>query len=214
MDLFSAIVSDVKPSINDMLNVRGGQVTDLALSLINRARYRVWQYKPWSYFRSSTTLTLDSDLESDLPSDYGRVHRITESETTTWPVYSFDHTDKTKKYTFVNTASISTGITQKIKFHNSQTSLFMQYIMKIEKVTDDAHYLLFPVDLVIKAAMVEHALDEKQKAATVNYLDNALKEAMKDFSQFYHSANAQRTPTQRDYYGTEISNDTITMLGD
>lgn len=214
MNAFSATVNDVKASINDFLNCRAGQVSDLALSLINRARDHIWQYKPWSYLMTSATLTLDSNQETELPYDYGRVYRITDSETTFWPVYSFEHTDKTRRYTFVNNVSIEFGIYQKIKFYNSQTSLFLRYIQKIEDVSEDDHFLLFPANLIIRAAEIIHALDEQQKESKINSLQNAFDLEIRDFQQYYHSDNVQMTLPQRDYYGTNLYLDDITMAGD
>lgn len=214
MDAFSALVSDVISSINDTLNVRGGEVSNLALSLINRARARIWQYKPWTYLSKSVTLTLDSDQESDLPDDFGRVHIIQPTETTRFPVYGFRHTMKSRRYDFVNTVSITTGITQKIKFYNSQTSLFMVYIQKIDNVTDNTNYLLFPANLVIRAAELIFAESEQKNQSKIKSLKDAYEDEIRDFQQYYHSNNAQMMPAQRDYEDSTLINDSISMLGD
>ena len=214
MDAFAATVNDVKASINDFLNARGGEVSDLALSLINRARAYVWQYKPWSYLRATATLTLDANQECDLPHMFGRVHRITANSTTLFPVYGFEHTDVTLRYTFVNTVDNNLGLYRKFKFHNSQTSLYLVYIFRIENVSELTDYLLFPANLIIRAAELIRARDKNRKHAEIVDLKDAFDEEIKDFQQYYHSDNAQMSQPQRDYYGTLVSNDSIDMLGD
>ena len=214
MDAFTAIVSDVLPTINDYLNVRGGEVTSLGLSLINRARAHLWQYKPWTYLSSAATVTLDSVGESALPTGFGRVHRITSDANTLFPVYAFRHTDKTLRYDFVNTAAVATGITQKIKFFNSQTSVYMVYIQKIDAVSTNAHFLLFPANLVIRAAEWIFAIDEQQKESKIQSLESALNREIRDFQQYYHADNAQMVLAQRDFSGSDIANGSISMLGD
>lgn len=214
MDAFTSLVSDITPTINDFLNCRGGQVSNLALSLINRARFYLWQYKPWSYLRASEDLVLDSNQESDLPDTFGRVHKITDNSTTLYPVYSFNHTNKTLRYEFVNTVDTEAGITQKIKFFNGQPSVHLVYIQKFEKVAEEDNYLLFPSNLVIRAAEWIHAADAQQKDSTISSLERILNNEINQFQNCFHDDNTQIFIPQRDYYGTDITNESINLVGD
>jgi len=90
----------------------------------------------------------------------------------------------------------------------------MEYIQKIDDVFTSAHFLLFPANLVIRAAELIHAVDEQQKETKVTSLQQAFDREMRDFQQYYHCDNAQMSIAQRDFYGTSVENESITMLGD
>lgn len=216
MDAFSAIVSDVLPAINDALNIRGGEVSNVGLSLINRARNFIWGYKPWGLFIGETTLTLDSSLEADAPSDFGRVYKITASSDIYKPVYSYNNPDKNYRYTFNNTITTTGGYDINFRFYgNTSTSVFMKYIKKIDAaVSDNAHYLLFPANLIIAAALWLHASDTQKKPAEVQLYKSALDEHIRDFAQFYNKVDETQILYQDDFYGNQILNDDCTMMGD
>ena len=75
MGAWDAKVSDIYSELEDWLNVRGGAVSDPILSLINRARESIWQYKPWDYLVKTQTLTLINNSAS-LPADFGRILQV------------------------------------------------------------------------------------------------------------------------------------------
>lgn len=216
MDAFNALVSDIIYSINDALNARGGEVSNLALSLINRARSYLWGYAAWDLFRKEAEISIDSDLVGTLPADFGRVLRITSDEDTEYPVWAENDPNEDYRYRIKTSVSITTGLSPELQFYGDAvgSTMWLRYMQLCPNCTDNAHYLFFPAELVLRCARWLRSVDRHDNANDVKIQEDAFQKCLTDYRQFYHCNDRPRPQFNRDYYGESISNSSINMLGD
>jgi hypothetical protein len=62
MGTWDGKVGDIKPALTDWLTQRGGAVSDLPLSLINRAIQRLWAYRPWEFLIKTAPMNITVDF--------------------------------------------------------------------------------------------------------------------------------------------------------
>jgi hypothetical protein len=216
VDAYRATVNDVAASINDALNTRGGEVTSLGYSLINRARMRIWKYKVFPYLVKSASLTVDANGDASLPADFGRVVKILSASTGWQPEYLNSDPSADYRYEIVTTvATTVAGITKKMHFSSvASATVYLWYLVYLDPVSTVAHYLLFSAELIIKAALLIHAEDRRHNPRDVQMASDAFDAAIRDEIQFYFDNDVSFKPYPKDYEGAEVVNDDISMVGD
>lgn len=202
MGAFDSKVSDIKSELNDWLNVRGGEVTDLALSLINRAVGSLWRYRPWDLLRTTVTLSLDSNNQVSMPADFGRMLYVgydTDGDGVLDWFFANGCKDADKRYDLVTTFSKTTGATMAIKFPKSPIRTpEMVYIIQLEKLTADTDYLFFPSTLVLRTAQKIHAIDKSISGLEVNAINNDYDSLLRDYEQAYYHIDRSMQNYQQD----------------
>lgn len=161
---WSDTYGDIQPVVKDFLDNEGGEVSDLALSTINRAVHRIWQRRFWTYLTARASLSLDSNDQASVPSDYGRVHSVYyDSDSDGNPDFFFyfnsERTDR--RIIWVNTFTLAAGHTRKIEFAKTPSyTPVIRYQKALEKFTGAAaEYSYFPASLVIIESQVLHATE-------------------------------------------------------
>lgn len=160
--MYDSVVSDIKNELNDWLNVRGGDVTDMALSLINQAIEQLWNRRPWDVLLKTATLSLTNNI-APLPADFGRLVYIGSDldgdGVVDWYYSNGDRNTK-KRYDFESTLSSTNQITLSVKFNDTpQQTPKICYVVKLNKVVNDTDYLFFPASLVLVTAQKIHEKD-------------------------------------------------------
>lgn len=74
--IYTGLYENVKPRLNDWLNILGGAVGDLALDLCNRARQKIWQEADWEPLIKRVAIPYDSNKQVTLPADFGKIINI------------------------------------------------------------------------------------------------------------------------------------------
>jgi hypothetical protein len=217
MGAFDSKVSDIKSELNDWLNVRGGEVQDLALSLINRAIDSLWRYRAWDLLIKNHTFTLDSNNQSLMPADFGRIIFVGyDSNGDGVPDWFFFNgcKDTGKRYDLTTTFSKTTGLALTIKFPSTPSANpVMKYVIGLDKVEIDTDYLFFPSTLVLRAAQKAHAIDKSISGLEVNAINNDYDALLRDYSHAYYHIDRSMEMFQQDKYFNAISNEGYSLDG-
>lgn len=218
MGAFDSKVIDIKAELNDWLNVRGGEVQDLALSLINRAIDSLWRYRPWDLLTNILPLTLDSTGQSAMPVDFGRMLYVgydSDSDGVIDWFFFNECRNPDKRYDISSTFSKSTGLTLTIKFARIYgITPLMKYVVGLDKVTDDNDYLFFPGTLVLRSAQKIHAVDKSIAGLEINAINNEYNELLRDYEQAYYHIDKSMEMFQQDKYYGLINNEKYSLDGD
>lgn len=216
MGAWDAKVSDIYSELSDWGNIRGGAVSAPILSLINRARESIWQYKPWDYLVKTQTLTLVNNTAS-LPADFGRIlHVGYDSNGDGIPDWYFYRNDKRsdRSYKIDSEFSITTGYTFTISFPQTPSNtLQIKYIVDIGKCTDQEHFLAFPANLVMRKAQLIHVIDNNQKDSETQRIKDDYDEEMRDFIQAHLYNDCAMDLQQQDGYYNQIANEEYSLDG-
>lgn len=217
MGFWTALVSDVKPELTDWLKTRGGTVSDLPLSLINRGRQRIWAYKPWDFLKKTSSLTLSALRTAALPSDFGRMLSVYhDSDNDGRPDWYYYRDDVRTDHRYTITASITLtaqpGWTLLFAKSPDYTPVCL-YQMAIEDCTANAHYLFFPRDLVIRAAQLCHVVENKMGAAEIKEIREDFDRLMLDFEQMCQYSNNAQDMRLKDNLGDQIQTEGYTLDG-
>jgi len=216
MGAWDSKVSDIYNSLNDWLNVRGGDVSDLALSLINRARQSLWQEYAWDYLVKKQTLTL-VDNTASLPDDFGRIIHVYYSTTNDGvPDWYFSRNDKRldRGYEIESTFSIETGTTFQIKFFQTPSHTpILKYVVDLPDCTAQEHYMFFPSQLVYRKAQLEHIQDKPVSANEIQVIQDSFDTELRNFVQAHQYTDNAMEIVQQDSYFNMIDNESYPLNG-
>jgi hypothetical protein len=207
MGYWDAIVGDIKPTLTGWLTCRGGSVSDLPLSLINRAIQKLWIYKPWDFLIKTGSLTV-SNLSATLPADFGRVIELYhDSDSDGRPDWYYFRNDKKidHRYTLLDSFDKTTGHSWAVTFPTTPTSTpILKYQKILSAVSTDAHYLFFPANLVLRAAQVEHIVEKGISGVEADLIIKDFKEQLIDFEQVCQHSNNAPITMSKDSQGDEL----------
>lgn len=217
MGAFNSVVSDIKNVLSDWLNVRGGDVSDLPLSLINRAIEQLWLYRPWDLLRKTITLSLDSNNSTSLPVDFGRMIYVGYDQdgdgVIDWFFFN-ECRNVDKRYDLESAFSTTTGFTLSIRFPKSPINTTkMRYVVSIGSVTNDTDYLFFPAQLVLRTAQKIHAIDKSISGLEVNAINQDYDNLLRDYEQAYYHIDRSMEKFQQDNYYNLIDNNNYSLDG-
>ena len=217
MGAWDAKVSDIYSELEDWLNVRGGAVSDPILSLINRARESIWQYKPWDYLVKTQTLTLINNSAS-LPADFGRILQVGYDSNgdgiLDWHFHRND-SRQDRSYRIDASFSVTAGYSFTIIFPQTPSNtLLMRYVIDIGKCTEQTHYLGFPANLIMRKAQLIHVIDNNQKDSETQRIKDDYEEEMRDFIQAHLYNDCAMDTLQQDLYFNQIANEEYSLNGD
>ncbi len=214
--MYTSVVSDIKNELNDWLDARGGDVADLALSLINQAINQLWNRRPWDVLCKNHTLVLTDNI-APIPSDFGRFVYVASDADNDGVVdwfYSQGHRDMWKRYDIETTLASNNQVTMQLKFpHTPQNTPILRYVVKINKVVNDTDYLFFPAPLVLRTAQKIRAIDKSISGLEVNAINNEWLELIRDFEDSNYHIDRTMQKTQQDQNFCMITNDGYTLDG-
>lgn len=218
MGAWDSKVSDIYNELSDWLNVRGGEVSDLPLSLINRARRTLWQYRPWDYLVKSHTFTIDANNEAAMPDDYGRMlnvgYDLNGDGIFDWFFHANDPRPD-RRYEFSSTFTKEAGLVIKIKFpgtlsHTPQ----MKYIIDMPDCSEQTDYLFFPANLVLRGAQKARAIERGMSGLEVQALIDDYDKELRDFEQAHLYIDRAMDIYQKDSFYNEVQNPAYSLAGD
>jgi hypothetical protein len=215
--MYSGIVSDIKNELNDWLNTRGGLVSDLALSLINRAIEQLWLRREWDMLRKTYTMTLDTNNSCAVPSDFGRllfVGRDADSDGVLDWYYSNGDRDYYKRYELSTALSATNNVTIAIKFPFAPASNpILGYVVKLNRVVNDTDGLFFPASLVLLTAQKIHATEKSMSGLEINGINNAWKELIIDYEESNYHIDKSMSKWQQDSNFNRLSIENYSLDG-
>lgn len=215
--MYSGIVSDIKNELNDWLNTRGGLVSDLALSLINRAIEQLWLRREWDMLRKTYTMTLDTNNSCAVPSDFGRllyVGRDSDSDGVLDWFYHNGDRDYYKRYELSTALSATNNVTIAIKFPFSPvTNPILGYVVKLNRVINDTDGLFFPATLVLLTAQKIHAIEKSMSGLEINGINNAWKELITDYEESNYHIDKSMSKWQHDSNFNRLSIENYSLDG-
>jgi hypothetical protein len=197
---------DARKSFNDWNDDFGGdQVSDPTLDFIQRGERRIANSGRWPWMLRRATLTL-SDKEVTLSSEQKEAEII--------HIFSDpDGSGKRRKfytegedYVVTTTFSRETGMTKKVKFYTDPSATIkMDYQIELPTLTaTDAEFLMFSLDLVVKAAQLEYLEEEPADPNEYASIEKAYVERLKQEKRKRIGENQAHRQRINDEEGDEI----------
>jgi len=210
--------TDIKLPLLDWLTNSGTSknVTDLPLSLANRAQKNLWAKKPWSNLAVRVALSLTSGTYT-LPAGFGRIidmwADLVGQGTPSYWFYDGDNYEN--GYRLDAGFTKAGGYVRTLTFHYAQQqSAYMRY----QKLLDDfvgtgTEYSYFPANLVILEAQKINTL-EKGNVKEFQAISAMFEEVFKDFCNATQWINYDPNPKLNDRYGNEVSLESYSLSGE
>lgn len=163
MGYFTDTYEDIEKRLNDWLIDEGGNVTDLALDLLNRAQKSLWNAAPWEYLIVDLALTLNASRAVVLPVGFGKVI----------DVYHDSDGDGRPDFHYYKDGRLDNGYTIRDSFSKASGHSFTMTFfaspsvvphLLYQKQLDDfagtgTEYSYFPGDLLLLQAQFIHLTD-------------------------------------------------------
>lgn len=217
MSYWTTKYSDVAPRLKDWLRVGdGGNVSDVALDLLNRAQDWLWQYKAWPYLAKTIQLTLTNNAVT-LPSDFGRVIDVyDDSNGDGYPDkrYFENNWDITRRYTLTDSFATATGHSWVMTFNNPAAAPYLKYQKLLTAFAGTGtEYSFFPAQLIIRAAQIIHYDEKGIEGSDYSALKQSLEDELRDYQQATVQTNSARSVPLRDNVGQIVSVEHISLSG-
>jgi hypothetical protein len=213
----STYLIDIRPVLLDWLTNSGSSknVTDLPLSLANRAQKNLWAKKPWVGLVKTTSLALTNG-RAFLPNDFGRivdVHADMDGNGVgDYWLYEGDSYDRGYKIEPYFTKE--SGPINRIAFNYAQpVAPRMRYQKMLEDFTGTGtEYSFFPSELVIIEAQRINTLG-KGNIKEYQAFNAAFIECYQDYCNSAQWVNHDNEPRINDRFGYEISSESFSLGG-
>jgi hypothetical protein len=211
-------LTDIEPILKDWLtnSVTGKSVTNLPLSLANRAQQNLWAKKAWSNLAVRVEMSLTAGVYA-LPVDFGRIIDMHADLTGTGaPTYWFyEGYNYSGGYRLDAGFTKASGYARTITFHYAQqANAYMRY----QKILDDfastgVQYSFFPANLVILEAQKIRNL-EKGDIKEYQLVSAMFDEVFKDFCNTAQWINYDPNTRVNDRFGNEVFMEEYSLNGD
>lgn len=207
-NLENNLVSTLLNRLNDSLNARGGNVTDLALDLINRSHNeKVANEANWPGLQKSVELTL-SNNSATLPTDISRIIRVeSDSNSDNKPEeYYFNEGELTRGYKISSSYDKATGTIETISFFQAPTNVVkLVYFPTLPAFTGTGvEYTYFPGNLVLAGAKVLHSEDGGIFTIDTDRLIRSYQDMLSKTKSRYLYQNAPMRKQVNNVYGREV----------
>lgn len=206
----------IRPVLLDWLtnSGRGKNVTDLALSLANRAQKNLWAKKAWCDLVTDASISLSSGSFT-FPANFGRIIDIWGNlDGTGVPSYWYYEADSYEKgYKLRDSFTAATGHAWTITFHYPQSDTQMRYQRLLSDFTGNGtEYSFFPSNLLILECQKINTRD-KGNTKEWQMIKADWEEEFKDFCNCHQWVNYDPTPKMRDRNGSEIITNEYSLDG-
>lgn len=218
MGYWTAKYSEIEPRLKDFLKVGdSGNVSNVALDLLNRAQDYLWQYKAWGYLQKVASVTMTNNTGS-MPSGFGRllsVYLDSNGDGLAEVQYYENHSDITRTYSMAATFASATGYTWTITMPNAPSTIKIRYMPEIAAFAGTGtEYSVFPAQLLLLTAMKIHLQEIGSDGNDYQMIGQALADEMRDFTQAIHKMNPPRSISIRDGVGQGIGISGMTLGGE
>lgn len=222
--LYSDLFADIKNALLDWMDDQdntGGNVSDTALLLLNRAQDSLERQYAWDMLVKDATLTLGGadGRTANLPTDYGEmiaVYTDTNSDGKPDFFYYRDSSDVSNSYKVRFTFSKATGFAGTVQFQSDpQNTPNIRYKVKLDDFTGTGNeYSFFPFDLLLLEAQYIHIVESGLVGPDYSAIDKRRKEILRDFRQEHQYKNNDMRCVQNDMRGYPIYNGGYSMTGE
>lgn len=211
-------LTDIRPVLQDWLtnSGTGKNVTNLPLTLTNRAQKNLWAKKPWSNLVVRVAMTLTSGAYT-LPADFGRIIDVwADLNGQGTPTYWFYDGDS-----YEHGFRIDAGFTKAAGYARVLTFNYLQQsnvYIRYQKILSDftgsgTEYSYFPANLILLEAQKINTL-EKGSLKEWQAVSMMFDELFKEFCNATQWVVADATPRINDRFGNEIITESYSLGGD
>lgn len=188
--------TDILLPLKDWLgnNITGQNVTNIPLSLANRAQKNIWMLREWQRLFKDTLLTLTNSATT-LPADFGRVVSVGSdlAGTGKYDYHYMREGDYGTGYKITGTFDKATGTVLTMTFftpYDTGTGIYLRYIPIIPDFTGSGtEYTYFPANLIILQAQCIRTL-EKGDVKEHQSLKIMFDEALTNYCNLVQNNNA------------------------
>jgi hypothetical protein len=219
-DLFSNIKNALLDWMDDQDNT-GGNVSDTALLLLNRAQDSLERQYAWDMLVKDAALTLGGadGRTANLPTDYGEVLAVyIDSNSDGKPDFFYyrDSSDVSNSYKMRFTFVPATGFAGTIQFQSTpQNTPYIRYKVKLADFAGTGtEYSFFPFDLLLLEAQYIHIVESGLVGPDYAAIEKRRKEVLRDFRQEHQFKNNDMRCVQNDARGYPIYNGGYSMTGE
>jgi hypothetical protein len=222
--LNSDLYSDIKNALLDWMDDQdntGGNVSDTAFSLINRAQSNLERYCLWDGLVKDAALTLGGSdgRTANLPSDFAEMVSVfNDSNGDGKPDFYYyrDSTDVSNGYEIRNTFAKATGHALAVQFYSTpQNTIYVRYKIKLPVFTGTGtEYSFFPFDLILLEAQYIHIVESGLVGPDYSAIVTRRKEMLRDYRQEHQFKNIDMRCVQNDSRGYPIYNGGFSMTGE
>jgi len=187
----------------------GNDVTDYALSYINRAQEDLNVYRDWADLVTRSQLTL-TNKQATLPRDCAKILSVfDDGDGDGLPNnFYFLRTTRTNNgYYIISTFAKATGRSRAIKFYYSvQSATYVRYLKRLENFTGTGtEYSFFPLDLILSKAQMMYLKDNGRLSGTdYQMAASAFATALIDFQNAMQNENADMRMESKDDHGKRV----------
>jgi len=208
--LFLSLYNRVK----DVLNIEGGNVSDVALDLINRAQNRLVMEHEWDGLKKIAALTI-SNKTASMPADFGReIMLYVDSDGDGKPEdYLYKDGLTNSGYRINATFTKAAGYTYTITFYETPSStVYLVYMPNLTEflaadITGAATYSFFPAEIMVKQALVIHMAESGEENNQYQILKAELTEDIRKFQAASQYSNEDFSRELKNSLGNNVSID-------
>lgn len=215
----SDVFSTIKNRMLDWLQFSntGGNVTDLALDLLNRAQRELWNYRAWEYLVTRANLTV-TNKAATLPAGFGKVIRVF-SDTNADGLPDFYYYNRSSRaddgYRLSDAFVKATGHAWTMTFWSApQNTVTLEYQIVLEDFAGtDTEYSFFPGELLLARAQKIHITEAALVGNEYTAIVTREKELLLDYEHAHHYRNMDMRMELNDENGTQIENEEFDLAG-
>lgn len=196
-------------------SIGAGDEDSLTLDTINRAQDELWRYRRWDDLIASSELTLDSNRDASLPSDFGSVMRVYhDSDSDGRPDFDYyENSDHATGYTIRSNFTKAAGHSWTMHFYRSPAHTpVLLYQKKIDDfVGTGTEYSFFPAELLLRKAQMLFNGDNGDEDVGI---EKAYLTALRDYEQKHYQQNLNQKFVQNDIRGVALNLESYALSGD
>lgn len=210
--------SEFSPILTDWLREEGGAVTDLTLSLLNRAQDWLYQYRAWDELIKYLQLTLSATNTITLPATYGGILLAVFCDTNgdgKSDKYYYKDAPVDCGYRLENTFAKATGHSTLLRFFSTPPeNPYIKYPVLLDDFTGaSTEYSFFPADLLIATAQMIHIQEADLVGNEYQAVVDKQAVLLRDYELSHQHQNIEMNMRQTDESGNEIENDSYDLDG-
>lgn len=219
-DTFTNIKNAFLDWMDDSDNT-GGNTTDIALSVLNRAQDNLERYAAWDGLVKDAALTLGGTdgRTANLPTDFGEMIAVfadTNGDGKPDMFYYRDSPDVSIGYEIRFTFDKATGFSGTVQFFSTpQSTIYIRYKIKLTDFAGTGtEYSYFPFDLLLLEGQYIHITESGLVGPDYTAIATRRKEILRDYRQEHQFKNADMRMVQNDIRGYPVYNGGYSMTGE
>ena len=216
--MYNATIENAYKRLADWLNVgTSSNIANVPLDLLNRGVRKIASERDWDILEVSQVLTVDDNNSVLLP-DLDIIHAIYDGVDGQRPeTFITNEGRENTGYKVTNTFVLSSGWTRSIRFYSATNgTIFIEYKRIVPPFTSDYanEYTMFPENLVLRAAQLEHILEAGLDANLAQSIQADYDKELKKTIMLYEDENVDMRNEIKDSEGQRIITENYELNGD